>query len=107
MQFPTIYIKNSIKFAINFNPYFMDNELFVLLVGAAVAGIVQGGKKLFGDKVNPLLLVAVVSLVLGGVYYLAVLNGVFTSELHMTIAGIFASAVAVYEILKSYLKSKE
>lgn len=84
----------------------MENELFIILAGALVSGLTHLCKKFFGDKVNPLYFVAGLSVVLGGGYYLLQFFGVINAELKAVVVGMFASAVAVYNVLKAYMKAK-
>jgi len=82
----------------------MDNELFILLAGAGMAGFTQLIKRYF-PHVNPMFFVGLVALILGVGYNF--FSSIPSAELLTTKAfQSFAYATTVYHILKQFIKLK-
>jgi uncharacterized membrane protein YfcA len=79
----------------------LNSSLATVLFGAIITGIVQVSRK-YLPKVNPLVWVAVLSLIMGMIYsfVLPSIQTYFSEEVMERIWFGFASAVAIYEILK-------
>ncbi len=77
-------------------------ELSMVLIGGAVSAITQLSKKYL--HLNPLLTVAILSLILGLAYSFLMSRGIFTEEMLKNWATAFGSAVTIYNILKEMAK---
>lgn len=82
------------------------NEVFILLIGFVVSGLVQLSKKYF-KTVNPLIIVAVFSVIASAAYVLAANYGLISPTVVKMFYGITATAVLVYNFLKQFATEKK
>lgn len=82
------------------------NELLLVLLGGVVSALTEFSKKFF-KQMNPLFVVAIVSLILGFVYSFLMSKGFITEDMLKSWGAAFASAVAIYNIFKEVQKSNK
>jgi len=84
---------------------FVQPELLMMLAGALSSLLTQISKRWFNGT-NPMVIVAVLSL-LGGVAYVAMKqSGVDIEGVIESVGIVFATAVTIYNVLKQFVKVK-
>lgn len=76
-------------------------ELYLILMGAGISFLVQIFKKTF-KKTDPLLIVAILSVFVGGGYALLKQYGLLTGETLQTVKYMFASSIVVFNVLRHF-----
>lgn len=82
------------------------NELLLVLLGGIVSALTEFSKR-YLKQMNPLFVVAIVSLILGFIYSFLMSKGFITEDMLKSWGAAFASAIAIYNILKEIQKSSK
>ena len=79
------------------------NEVLMLVIGGLVSGLVQLCKKYF-PAVHPLYMIALLSLVAGGLYVTFSNLGLLTPNLIISFGMVAAWSQLVYNVIKQFVK---